>query len=276
MSVRIGYTEIDYCFYYSSASGVFIDYTANINSGASTFEIFAPGSVGDILYIGHKFNRWERMTFDIRSGLQAVSSCVVWEYFVESGSAWYVIPSVADHTGGFQLSGLRDVTSSSAVRQDTSTQFGECGGEDSIRPGWGRATINGSTAFFWRARLDSAAGQGEGAVITSASIDLTLPSPLPRVEVIKFGGLHTAMCGARYFYQNGAKRTYTLDWSEVDRFDAMSARERALMNKITELTFPSEWDEDANPVCVICDPKGHRDRYLDSGLHDVTLVFLEV
>lgn len=273
MSVRIGYTDPDFVLTYRPSTG-FEDVTQEVLSGCTVL-VFDGGEADSAFYIGHRYNRWEKMVLNVAMGMQAFSACVLWEYF-QAGSTWTPIPSVLDNTAGFTLTGLRSVLSTSAIREDRSTQYGECGGEESIRPGWERATINGSTGFFWRARLASVSGFSRPAAVTSASIDLTLPSPLPEVRVEKLGELITTMCGTRYLYQNGYKRTYRMRWENIDVFDAMSARERAYMAKVTELTFPDEWFEDENPVCCVIDPRGYTDDYQEDGSHNVTLVFLEV
>ena len=130
---QIGYSSVDYAFFYNANTGAWTDETADINN-PTVDDVYLPPqqatTEGDCIYVGsdYKFNK---ARFNVSTAGSYSDITIAWEYW--NGSSWASLPNLADGTNGFKNSGTNDVTFS-------------------IPTDWAKTTIQGKTAYWIRAR----------------------------------------------------------------------------------------------------------------------------
>jgi hypothetical protein len=129
---QVGFSTIDYAYFYKADTGEYVDETADINSPAANDVLLPPQqatTAGDAIYIGsdYKFSkvRLNVSTAGVYSGIS-----IVWEYW--NGTAWTSL-TVADGTAGFTKSGVNEVSFTPPAD-------------------WAKTTVAGVRAYWIRAR----------------------------------------------------------------------------------------------------------------------------
>lgn len=260
--IRLGLTSIDVAFNYSASANSYTDETSDLSSSnAGDVNVFSSTcvNVGDAVYFGHTYNRFARISGSV-STPAAACPVTVYEYY--NGTAWRQLSDVTDE---FDWK-----TSSSQDFIIAASHY------DQIRRSWQKTSVCGVSAYYIRARCASVSGGGSGATLTSASADISLPSPIPNVQLVKKGRLFEFLDGSIGFDEQATKRVVTLNWSALDKDDANSLRERIELQSSTCMNFPANWNEDNAQLTVIVDPRTHSDLYVPSALHTVIVNFLEV
>jgi hypothetical protein len=141
---QIGFTPIDYAFFYRGDTGEYIDETSDINSPTANDVLLPPQYANnDAIYIGsdYKFNKI-RLKIDTAGVYSGIS--IVWEYW--NGNTWSTL-TVTDESNGFKTAG-------------TSLIY------FTVPSDWAKTTVAGKLAFWIRAR----AVFGTGASITVAPL----------------------------------------------------------------------------------------------------------
>jgi len=129
---QIGYSKIDYAFFYNAGTGVWTDETEDVNN-ATVDDVYLPpqqaATAGDAIYFGsdYKFN-----TVRVNVSTAGVYSdiTIVWEYW--NGTSWSTL-TVTDGTNGFRNSGTNNVSFTPPAD-------------------WAKTTVQGKTAYWVRAR----------------------------------------------------------------------------------------------------------------------------
>ena len=129
---QLGYSRVDYTFFYNANTGVWTDETTDVNNDVVDDVLLPPQQAvteGDAIYFGsdYKFN-----TVRINVSTAGVYSdiSIAWEYW--NGSAWATL-TVTDGTNGFKNSGVNNVTFTPPTD-------------------WAKTTVQGKSAYYIRAR----------------------------------------------------------------------------------------------------------------------------
>jgi len=261
--IRLGKVSIDQAWHYTASGLYHQDETSTINdSVAGDTQVFSSTcvNVGDIFYFGHSYNRFGRISGSI-STISAACPVTTWEYYNRIQSAWVTVPEL-DSTFDWKTAGSQDWVVSAS-------KYGLW------RDNWGKTSVCGISAYYIRARVSSVSDGGSGATFTSASVDLTLPDPIPSIRLEHHGKLHQMMNGSRVIDINATKHRLRLQWLSLDIDDANSVRERVKLTTSTCVNFDSSWGEDTEQMTMITDLSSLNDAYAPPSQHNITLELLE-
>lgn len=261
--IRLGLTPVDQAWDYSASSDAHTDETTDINdAGTGDANVFSSTcvNVGDIFYFAHTYNRFGRVSGSI-STVSAACPVTVWEYYNSVQATWVTVPEL-DSEFAWKTAGSQDLQISASTY-------------DLWRDYWGKTSVCGISAYYLRARVSSVTGAGSGATFTSASVDLTLPNPIPKFQLMQHGRIHQLMDGSRVQDINATKRRISLQWPILDKDDATSIRERVAFTQSASLNFDSGWGEDNAQIVTITDMLGYDDTYLPPAHHTIILELLE-
>jgi hypothetical protein len=130
---QIGYSSVDYAYFYNANTGAWTDETTDINNDTANDVLLPPQQAtteGDCIYVGSDY-KFKKARFNISTAGVYSDITIAWEYW--NGTSWASLPSLTDGTNGFKNSGTNDVTFS-------------------IPTDWAKTTVQGKTAYWIRAR----------------------------------------------------------------------------------------------------------------------------
>jgi hypothetical protein len=129
---QIGYSSVDYAFFYNANTGTWTDETADINTSTPDDVYLPPQQAtteGDAIYIGSDY-KFSKVRFNVSTAGNYSDITIVWEYW--NGTSWTTL-TVTDGTNGFRNSGTNDVSFTPPAN-------------------WAKTNIQGKTAYWIRAR----------------------------------------------------------------------------------------------------------------------------
>ena len=148
--------------------GVFTDFTAEGRSSEPDDVVILPDPavVGDAFYFGAKV-QFGLLDFSVTTQ-RFGELTVVWEY--RNGAVWTALPGIVDTSVAFSVAGSHSITVDI----------------DAIGPGWSVTTLDGVTAFWVRARVDTFTSMTQGPLV--GRIIQHIPAPL-EVDPLDTAGL---------------------------------------------------------------------------------------
>ena len=129
---QIGFSSIDYAYFYNADTDTWTDETTDINE-STVDDVYLPPqqatTEGDAIYFGSDY-QFSKIRINVSTAGSYSDITIVWEYW--NGSSWATL-SVTDNTNGFTVAGTNEVSFTPPTD-------------------WAKTTIQGTTAYWVRAR----------------------------------------------------------------------------------------------------------------------------
>jgi hypothetical protein len=251
--IHLGVSTFDKVWLWSAGTSTWIDYTAAAASGDDQDYVCCtsnPPVVGDILYLGHLYNRFERFYYNV---LARETPGFTWEQEYWNGSAWVTIPNrVQEYWNGSAWEAVGSPFANDGEHRIYLTT-------EPWNLTWAKRSGIGQsgsqiTAYWWRFRL--AAVQPASPQIKVGYIwpHLTFLAPNEVMDQASelVGGVHEMASGARALDVITWKRAWRLGWSYLSYDDHQAMLELLTLDAVRLYSYWPIGGSDVDNLDVMC------------------------